>query len=368
MTVIIEIFHEANIHYSLICHLCLPHEAFHKLLITLEKPISMTTSLTLFGNKVLRSAIERNLVSFPAQVPVFAKHESGEVQARIAQLYFVAGWTIREIGTRYHMTGEAVRKSLTEWRVRAISSGYIQETGPDIFPALAGTTLDDSDDEGTESLRSLKVVPIPTVAQPEAIATGSMSALHMILEEIGQEGLCRWAPYRVRLLEILRRECIGFGLALSTVQVERIQAVVGSDPERANDLVRDLRHRIADEERSIAVVKYQGPGRSSLLHLLAGEIEATVEERSASTMGDGCAWPRHCARFLAAIEEGCVDLGMEFSLAQLKRIERALATSQERLRDLVRDLRNRLADEQERIALVCVARNAPRQLSAGGSR
>ena len=160
----------------------------------------MTTSLALFGNKVLRSAIERNLVSFPAQVPAFAKHQIGRTAGPYSATLLRRG--MDDSGNRHalHMSSEKVRKSLTEWRVRAISSGYIQEIGPDILPALAGTTLDDSDDEGTESLRSLKVVPIPTVAQPEAIAAGSMSALHMVLEEIGQEGLCRWAPYCVRLL------------------------------------------------------------------------------------------------------------------------------------------------------------------------
>src|SRR5579871_2917350 len=92
------------------------------------------TALALFGNKALRSAIQHNLVSFPGQAPVFAKQQAGEVQARISQLYFISGWKIRKIASRYGMTNEMVRRTLTDWRTRAISSGYIQEIGPDVWP------------------------------------------------------------------------------------------------------------------------------------------------------------------------------------------------------------------------------------------
>src|ERR1035438_202068 len=90
----------------------------------------MAENLSLFGNKILRSAIRNNRVSFPSQAPVFVKQQSGEIQARVAHLYFVSGWSIRNLATRYSMTSAAVRKSLNDWRIRAISSGYIQEIEP----------------------------------------------------------------------------------------------------------------------------------------------------------------------------------------------------------------------------------------------
>src|SRR5579859_4815362 len=85
---------------------------------------TMAENLTLFSNKVLRSAIRRNRVSFPAQPPVF---QGEELQARMAHLYFVCGWKIRDLAARYSINSECTRKKLNDWRVRAISSGYIQE-------------------------------------------------------------------------------------------------------------------------------------------------------------------------------------------------------------------------------------------------
>jgi transposase-like protein len=128
----------------------------------------MVITLALFGNKVLRSAIQRNMVSFPAQVPVFAKHRSGEVQARISQLYFVCGWTVSEIGKRYGMSNEMVRKSLTGWRVRAISSGFIQEIEP-APPSPVSLSNDATEDapepEDTAPNAPAEVVTFPAVRQ-----------------------------------------------------------------------------------------------------------------------------------------------------------------------------------------------------------
>src|ERR1035438_1446332 len=92
-----------------------------------ELSTDMGETLALFGNKILRSAVRHNRVSFPAQVPVFVKQQAGEVQARIAHLYFICGWTVRDLAARYSMNSEMTRKTLNDWRVRAISSGYIQE-------------------------------------------------------------------------------------------------------------------------------------------------------------------------------------------------------------------------------------------------
>ena len=325
----------------------------------------MTTSLALFGNKVLRSAIERNQVSFPAQVPVFAKHEAGEIQARIVQLYFVAGWTIRQIGQRYRMTGETVRKSLTEWRVRAISSGYLQEIGSDVFPELAGRAPEESEDQTPEAIPALKVVPIPAPSQPRAVQERKPAVLHLLLEEIDSPEPCPWEPFRVRLLEMLRHECLECGLTLSAAQVERIQASLTAEPSRTGDLLRDLRYRIADEEPAVALLSQPRPGRLGLMHRLIDEIQLTVEEQVPASTGAAVPWPPHCISFLGLLEEGCMDLGLEFSLAQVRRIERAFTAGPERLGDLVRDLRNRVADEA---GAPGVARHAPCQLTAGSNR
>jgi hypothetical protein len=180
----------------------------------------MMTSMMLFGNKALRLAIQENRVSFPAQIPSFARPEVSELQLRIVQLYFIAGWTVERIGNRYTMSDAMVRKTLTAWRVRAIASGYIQEIDPE--PAPPQKELD-MDDQG-EPLR------VSTSKPPHAERHA-------------------WPPICIRLLEIVRRECDRIGFYLSAAQVERVQAVLPSDPKQIGALLQDLRNRMIDEQR-----------------------------------------------------------------------------------------------------------------------
>ena len=85
---------------------------------------------------MLRTAITRNLVSFPARIQPFMRRSSGDLQERIVQLYFVRGWTVRRICDRYAMSKAMVHKLLAEWRVRAVESGYIQEIEPGTLDRL----------------------------------------------------------------------------------------------------------------------------------------------------------------------------------------------------------------------------------------
>jgi hypothetical protein len=93
-------------------------------------------TLALLGNTLLRTAITRNLVSFPAQVQPFIRRGCGDIQERIVQLYFVRGWSIRRIGDRYGLSKAMAHKLLNEWRIRAIESGYIQEITPGTLDGL----------------------------------------------------------------------------------------------------------------------------------------------------------------------------------------------------------------------------------------
>jgi transposase-like protein len=98
---------------------------------------SMDMTLALLGNTMLRTAITRNLVSFPAQIRSFMKRSSGDVQERIVQLYFVRGWSVRSICERYGLSKAMAHKLLAEWRIRAVESGYIQEIEPGNLAGLA---------------------------------------------------------------------------------------------------------------------------------------------------------------------------------------------------------------------------------------
>jgi hypothetical protein len=93
-------------------------------------------TLALLGNTLLRTAITRNLVTFPAQIQPFMKRTAGDLPERIVQLYFVRGWSVRNICERYGMSKAMVHKVLAEWRIRAVESGYIQEIEPDCLAAL----------------------------------------------------------------------------------------------------------------------------------------------------------------------------------------------------------------------------------------
>jgi hypothetical protein len=94
-----------------------------------------TMDLALVGNTMLRAAVQLNLVSFPSQIPAFVKR--GDARVRIVQLYFVRRWTVRAICERYGLSKATVQKLLTEWRIRAVSAGYIQEIHPKALAMFA---------------------------------------------------------------------------------------------------------------------------------------------------------------------------------------------------------------------------------------
>jgi len=77
-------------------------------------------------NRALRRAVQENQVSFPAQVPVFEKQSRPDLQRKIAVLYFVRGWTMTDIATRYSFARQRVGQIITAWRTRAELEGYLQ--------------------------------------------------------------------------------------------------------------------------------------------------------------------------------------------------------------------------------------------------
>lgn len=98
----------------------------------------LVMNIALIGNAILRAAIQQNLVSFPAQVPGFVRRQSADSQERIVQLYFVRGWPIRSICDRYRMSKATIQKILSDWRIRAVAAGYIQDIHPEDLDFLSG--------------------------------------------------------------------------------------------------------------------------------------------------------------------------------------------------------------------------------------
>lgn len=78
------------------------------------------------GNRIVRSGIRNNLVTFPPEVPVFKKTTRPDLQAKIAVLYFIRGWSTAKIGERYGIGRQRVAQILTKWRIRAVHQGYVQ--------------------------------------------------------------------------------------------------------------------------------------------------------------------------------------------------------------------------------------------------
>ncbi len=147
-------------------------------------------TLALLGNTLLRTAITRNLVSFPAQVRPFMKRASGDLQERIVQLYFVRGWSVRSICERYGLSKAMAHKLLAEWRIRAVESGYIQEIEPGNLARLedgANTDMADAVNTPGAALNGVhtpepaparefvyvNAVTIPAVENQAALSAGS---------------------------------------------------------------------------------------------------------------------------------------------------------------------------------------------------
>jgi hypothetical protein len=77
--------------------------------------------------RLLRKAIHNHSITFPSQVPVFARVHRPDIHWRIVLLYFVRGWPTVRIASRYGVTRERVIQILRQWTSRAWSRGYLNE-------------------------------------------------------------------------------------------------------------------------------------------------------------------------------------------------------------------------------------------------
>ena len=100
--------------------------------------------LVLLSNRSLQLAVRSNLVCFPSQAPVFGKHSRRDIQWRLAVLYFIRGWPTRAIARRYGLTRERCGQLISDWRIRAVNMGYIQDITPDEACLYAAQVSSDS--------------------------------------------------------------------------------------------------------------------------------------------------------------------------------------------------------------------------------
>ena len=115
--------------------------------------------IALMGNTLLRLAIRQNLVTFPSQVPTLMRSRNADTLERVVQLYFLRGWSVRNICARYRLSKAMVQKLLSEWRMRAVAAGYIQDIDPETLAALARTHEERMQDAPTDDERAFDDIP-----------------------------------------------------------------------------------------------------------------------------------------------------------------------------------------------------------------
>jgi hypothetical protein len=120
------------------------------------------------SNTGLRSAIRRNLVSFPSEIPVFQKLTRCDIQWRIVQLYFVRGWRLDDIASRFQLCRERARQILNSWRIQAIHSGYIQPIDPERF--LLDPEWNRPDPETTLGMEPM-TIPLPAGRESQSVSS-----------------------------------------------------------------------------------------------------------------------------------------------------------------------------------------------------
>jgi hypothetical protein len=96
-----------------------------------ESAVPRTVELALLGNRTLQTLVRGNFVCFPSQAPVFGQKSRRDLQWRLAVLYFVRGWSTRTIADRYGLTRERCGQIISDWRIRAVALGYIQDVTPE---------------------------------------------------------------------------------------------------------------------------------------------------------------------------------------------------------------------------------------------
>jgi hypothetical protein len=96
-----------------------------------ESAAPRNIELALLGNRTLQTLVRGNFVCFPSQAPVFGHKSRRDLQWRLAVLYFVRGWSTRAVADRYGLTRERCGQIISDWRIRAVALGYIQELTPE---------------------------------------------------------------------------------------------------------------------------------------------------------------------------------------------------------------------------------------------
>jgi hypothetical protein len=111
------------------------------------------------GNGILRRAIRGNIVSFPSQIPSFPKGSQADMQWRMVLLFFVRGWSVAKIATRFQVPNHRVWTLLNGWSVRAMAQGHVQVIDPQAFAVCCRDDVECGTGRDMEEVRLAEVKP-----------------------------------------------------------------------------------------------------------------------------------------------------------------------------------------------------------------
>ena len=115
----------------------------------------------------LRMAIKANRVNFPVPVPVFPAQFRPEIQWRLVELYFIRGWSSRQLAERYGVTARRIQQSIQHWVDLAVSRGYLQVIPPEspVMPLPMPAWMSAVTPDGAAV--APQFTPLPPVGVPE---------------------------------------------------------------------------------------------------------------------------------------------------------------------------------------------------------
>src|ERR1039458_10318286 len=111
------------------------------------------------GNGILRRAIRGNIVSFPSQIPSSPKGSQADMQWRMVLLFFVRGWSVAKIATRFQVPNHRVWTLLNGWSVRAMAQGHVQVIDPQAWAVCCRDDVECGTGRDMEEVRLAEVKP-----------------------------------------------------------------------------------------------------------------------------------------------------------------------------------------------------------------
>ena len=151
------------------------------------------------GSSMLRQALRRNIVSFPAQIPVLLKQPSADPQWRMVLLYFVRGWSQTAIAARFDVPVHRISRTLNEWSIRALAYGYVQVIDSEECCRLG---IECESDPPAEEIRAVAGAVVVEIAPAQLDGAALLASLDVAIAHCGRWRGEFWAGATARLTDL----------------------------------------------------------------------------------------------------------------------------------------------------------------------